>query len=68
MILLVFGLIILIVLITVKISRNYCQSEKCQERIKKIKQTLFYQSLIRYTLLNCLKLNLMAMLVFKTVI
>ena len=59
-------LIVLIVLITIKISRCYCQSEKCQERIKKKKQTLFYQSLIRYTLVNCLKLNMMAILGLKT--
>ena len=40
-------------------------SEKSIERIDKIKQMVFYNPIIRYLLLNSLKLNFSAFIVFR---
>ena len=57
----VFILVILIILALVWAFRRIKLSEKNQERFEKIKGKIFFNALIRYSLLNAIKLNLIAM-------
>ena len=54
--------LIIIVVVIICIARRTRLSDKNKERCDKLKGKIFYNALIRYTLLNALKLNLMAML------
>mmetsp|Transcript_20732 Transcript_20732/g.25371 ORF Transcript_20732/g.25371 Transcript_20732/m.25371 type:complete len:301 (-) Transcript_20732:1007-1909(-) len=63
---LVFVLIIIMLVAVIVISRRVKFSDKCRERVKKLKQKVFYNPIIRYLLLNSLKLNMSGLIVFKT--
>ena len=58
----IFVLLILVIVLLVTIKRK-CKnlSEKNKERIEKVKLSVFWNPIIRYTFLNCLKLNTTAM-------
>ena len=58
----VFVGLIIIVLVIICVARRIRLSDKNKERCAMLKGKIFYNALIRYTLLNALKLNLMAML------
>ena len=58
-------LIILIVIIVIIASRTQC-SEKSKERMKKLKSKVFFNPIIRYLLLNSLKLNISAFVVMAS--
>ena len=55
---LVFALIIFLVILIKKISDASEANNKCNQRIKQILRKIFYNSIIRYFMLNALKLNL----------
>ena len=40
-------------------------SEKGKERVKSLKQKIFWNPLIRYTMLSAIKLNISAMIIFR---
>ena len=56
-------LVLITVVIIVKRSRA---SPKCNERVKKLKRFVFFNPIIRYLVLNSLKLNMSGLVVFKT--
>jgi len=62
---LAFLLVILIILITIFIAKRFKASEKCQERMKRLKKKLFYNPIIRYFILNSLKLAVSALVAIK---
>ena len=62
----VFVVLIIIVVVIICIARRTRLSDKNKERCDKLKGKIFYNALIRYTLLNALKLNLMAMLALNS--
>ena len=55
-------LVLITVVIIVKRSRA---SPKCNERVKKLKRFVFFNPIIRYLVLNSLKLNMSGIIVFK---
>ena len=60
-------LLILVTVILVKYSDSCCRlSKKAKERVKWLKQKVFFNPLIRYSLLNTLKWNLVALTAFTT--
>ena len=63
---LLIGSLILLILIfviycTYRLSKKFCDASKNRERIEKLKNKIFFNPMIRYTLLNCLKFNIVAM-------
>lgn len=56
------GLILLIIVI-ILVFKKLASTEKGRQRIKWLKQKVFYNPIIRYLILNCLKLNVAAILV-----
>ena len=56
----VFMLILLITVVTIVISQKVKKSEKCQSRVTKLKLIVFYNPIIRYFVLNSLKLSICA--------
>ena len=60
-----FGLLLLIVIAVIFIVRRVKTSPKCRERVKKIKRSVFFNPIIRYMILNSLKLNMSALLAVK---
>ena len=61
-----FAIIFLSVFIFVGVclSRKYAFSEKIQEKFREYQESLLYNPFIRYTMLNCLKLNNTGMVAF----
>lgn len=63
---LVFLIIILMLVAIILISRRVKVSDKNRERIKKLKRKIFFNPIVRYLLLNSLKLNMSGFVVFIT--
>ena len=59
-----FLVIILLALLIIFIGRRSNLSDKNKERLKKLEDELFYNPIIRATLLSGIKVNITAMLVF----
>ena len=58
-------LILLISLLAIYIGRRMSLQEKNKERLRKLEDQLFYNPIIRATLLSGIKTNMSALLVFK---
>ena len=61
-----FLLLIILVIVVVVIARRAKSSSKVQERLKKLKYAVFYNPIIRYLVLNSLKLNMSAIVVLRS--
>ena len=61
----VFLLLIAIVLIAIFVSRRIKSSQKCARCIMNFKTKIFYNPIIRYSIINALKLTLAAMVGLK---
>ena len=59
-------LLIIVTVILVKYSESFKLSTKAKERIEWLKQKVFYNPLIRFSMLNTLKWNLIALTAFTT--
>ena len=57
-------LFIIIIVAGLYVSRKYAMSENIINQFKELKQALTYNPLIRYSMLNCLKLNNTGMVAF----
>ena len=57
-----FIVIILLVILLYRCAKRNC-SEKNQKRLKYVRKLVFFNPIIRYYLLNCVKLNILAMIV-----
>ena len=57
-------LFVVIVFVGLYVSNKYALSEKVRENFAELKSMLLFNPLIRYTMLNCLKLNNTGMVVF----
>ena len=57
-----FGILILVVIGLAYLCRNIRLSEANKNRLEDLKKKLFFDMLIRYSLLNALKLNLTALM------
>lgn len=64
----VLTFIVLIIVICVVISRAMSSSEKCRMRVEKLKLKVFHNPIIRYLILNSIKLNTAAILSLKAAI
>ena len=62
---LAFLALILILVVLIQLKRRIKLSDKTKARIKKVKEKIFYNPIVRYLLLNSLKLNFAAFIVFK---
>ena len=62
-----FILFILIIGVTIYFCKRSGQSAKCKSGIDKLKRKLFWNPFIRYILLNCLKFNMAAFVIFKSI-
>ena len=58
-------IVLVVVLIIIGGRKCHC-SQKNQARVKSIKQKIFFNPIIRYLLLNALKLNFVSLVVFKS--
>ena len=58
-----FILLILLVVIygTYRLSKSCCDNSKTRETVEKLKNKIFFNPIIRYSLLNCLKFNIVAL-------
>ena len=56
---------ILILVVLIQLKRRIKLSDKTKARIEKVKEKIFYNPMVRYLLLNSLKLNFAAFIVFK---
>ena len=63
---LIFLTLILLLVLAIKLKRKMALSDKTKERIVKIKEKIFYNPIIRYLLLNSLKLNFSAFIVYRS--
>ena len=61
----VFVILILLVAMTIIMVRRFKLSNKMKERINSLKTKIFWNPIIRYLILNSLKLNMSAIVVFK---
>ena len=61
----VFLVLVLIIILMIQLKRRVKLSEKTKERIEKVKDKIFFNPIIRYLLLNSLKLNFAAFIVFR---
>lgn len=61
-----FTVVILLLVIAIFIASRVKCSDKCKERMKNWKRKVFFNPIIRYLLLNSLKLNLSAFIVFAS--
>ena len=61
---LLFLLLIVIIFAGSYVSNKYALSEKVREFFAELKSILLFDPLIRYTMLNCLKLNNTGMVAF----
>ena len=59
----IFALLLIIIVVAVVVSKRIKLSEKAKSRIKRLKQLLFYNPMIRYVTLNSLKFNMAALVV-----
>ena len=59
------GFVLLLILL-IKLRRRIKLSERTKAAIMKVREKVFYNPLIRYLLLNALKLNFSAFVVFRT--
>jgi len=62
---LIFVIIVLIVILVIYIAKRVKLSEKTKERIKGLKTKVFWNPIVRYLVLNSLKLSMTALVVFK---
>ena len=62
----VFLLIIIIVILILSVLRRRSLSEKWQMRFKQLKQKVFYNSIIRYFIINYLKFNFLSAAILAT--
>ena len=60
-------LILIVILLVICISKRCSQSAKWHERRLKLREYIFYTPLLRYMILNALKLNISATLALKAV-
>ena len=60
-----FVIIILIVLVAILVAKSCKLSKKNKQRVQYLKRKIFYNSIIRYILLNTLKFYMSAMVVLK---
>ena len=60
-----FILLVAIVVVIIIVARRYQCSEKNRERVKKVKRMVFFNPIIRYLVLNSLKLNMTGLLAIK---
>ena len=61
----VFILILVVIVIVIIVVRRTRSSLKCRERVQKIKLAIFFNPIIRYLVLNSLKLNMQAVVAVK---
>ena len=61
-----FATLMLVVIALIVILRRSSPSVKCRERVNKYKVFIFFNPIIRYLILNSLKLNMVGLVVFKT--
>ena len=61
----VFAVIILLIVLAIYIAKTVELSEKSKERIMKLKASVFWNPIIRYYILNSLKLSMTGFIVFK---
>ena len=61
-------LLIILIIILLLVCKKCCcsQSPWAQEKVDKIKRKVFYNPLLRFTLFNAMKFNMIAMLAFLT--
>ena len=57
-------LLIVIIFAGAYLAKKYAMSEKVREKLSELKQSMMYNPLIRYTMLNCLKWNNTGMVAF----
>ena len=62
---LIFIIIIALLVMVFFVSRYSRLSGKTHERINKVKRVIFWNPMIRYTMLNALKLYISALVIFK---
>ena len=60
-----FAVIILLIVLVIYIAKRVKLSEKTKERIVKLKASVFWNPMIRYYILNSLKLSMTGFVVFK---
>ena len=60
-----FMVIIVLALIVICIGRHMNLEEKNEERLRKLEDQLFYNPIIRATMLSGIKINMTALLVFR---
>ena len=58
--------IVLLIVLLIIASRRYQCSTKNKARMKSLKQKIFFNPIIRYLLLNALKLNFVSLVLFKS--
>lgn len=61
----VFILIIIGIILAIIIVKRRGASQKCQNRLSSIKKKIFFNPIVRYMILNCLKLSISALVAFK---
>ena len=59
-------LLIIVILIIAVVVCSRCCSDKNKERLQWLKQKIFFTPMIRFAMINCLKFNINALLVFKS--
>ena len=52
-----FLIVLVLVIVIITIFRRKNQSDKCRERVNKIKKAIFYNPIIRFLILNSLKMD-----------
>jgi len=62
---LLFILILFLLILVIVLVKRSNPSPKCRERAKKMKRLVFFNPIIRYLVLNSLKLNMAGFMVFK---
>ena len=61
----IFLLIILVVVAAMIIVKKRGASQKCQKLLKSVKKKIFFNPIVRYMILNCLKLSISGVLSLK---
>ena len=62
----VFLLLIMgVIVASIIIKRNKKVQDKCRERLAKLKKKIFFNPIVRYLTLNCLKLSIAGLVAFK---
>ena len=63
--LIALAFILIVVIIIILVAWRIKKSPKCHERINKIKRALFFNPIIRFMVLNALKLDIQAFIAIK---